>query len=61
MSPIKVEICGNTFIAQNKEVYGIRVLNTDLGIAYTGTEDGGRVVFARKNNSLNNEHKYDNK
>lgn len=61
MAPVRVEICGNTFVAKKNEMGGIRIRNTDLGIAYAGTEDGGRVVFARKNYSLNPEHKYDNK
>lgn len=56
MPPIKIETCGYVFTSK-EQPRGVRVVNTDLGIAYIGNENGGRVVFARKIN----EHQYNNK
>jgi hypothetical protein len=62
MSPIRIEIAGRSFTAQNKEVGGIKLRGSNLGIAYSGFEDGGRIVIAHKTNELsktdNKEKKY---
>ncbi len=62
MSPVKIESGSSSFITQDKERAGFRVSRTNLGIVCTGTEDGGRVVIARKiNNEVDSKthHNYD--
>lgn len=52
MAPISVEIAGKTFTANKEEVRGIRYKFSNLGIAYSGTEDGGRAVIALEKDYL---------
>ena len=52
MTPISVEIAGKIFTANKEEVRGIKYKLSNLGIVYSGTEDGGRAIIALEKDYL---------